>query len=379
MIRSYLLICPKNRTISFPDCPFCDILFSSPVIQISGLNRRDPAVAAKERKGDHQKLKMLYLVKLFSEETDDLHSLTMPEIITRLAGYGVNADRKTLYQDFEELRDYGIDIIAEKVGRNCFYHLGSRDFELPELKLLVDSVQSAKFITDKKSKDLIRKLEALVSKYEAKQLQRQVLISGRVKTMNESIYYNVDKVHEAIGAGRQIRFKYFQWNTKKEMELRHDGKWYQISPWALMWDDEYYYLVAYDAEDDKIKHYRVDKMLRIAVTEEPRLGGELFKKFNMPNYSKSLFSMFGGKETTVTLVAANHMAGILIDRFGKDIDIIPVDEGHFRTHVTVSVSNHFLGWIISLGKDIRITGPETVVKQMREEVQRLAEQYSCDQ
>ena len=333
-------------------------------------------MAAKERKGDNQKLKMLYLVKLFSEETDDHHSLTMPEIIEKLAEYKVNADRKTLYLDFAELKDFGFDIISEKVGRNCYYHLGSRDFELPELKLLVDSVQSAKFITDKKSKVLIRKLESLVSKHEAKQLQRQVFISGRVKTMNESIYYNVDKIHEAIGSGHQIRFKYFQWNTKKEMELRHDGKWYQISPWALMWDDEYYYLVAYDMEDEKIKHFRVDKMLQIEHTSEPRLGKEFFKQFNMAKYSKSLFSMFGGSETTVTLVAANHMVGILIDRFGKDIDIIPIDEGHFRTRVNVTVSSHFLGWIMSLGKDIKIVAPANVVVTMREEAKRLTEQYS---
>ena len=180
-------------------------------------------MAAKERKGDNQKLKMLYLAKIFSEETDDMHPLTMPEIISMLASYGVNADRKTLYMDFEELRHFGMDIIAEKEGRSMNYYLGSRDFELPELKLLVDSVQSAKFITDKKSNELIKKLESLVSRYEAKQLNRQVVISGRIKAMNESIYYNVDKLHEAIGSDRQIRFLYYQWNVKKEMELRKNG------------------------------------------------------------------------------------------------------------------------------------------------------------
>lgn len=332
-------------------------------------------MAGKERKGYHQKLKMLYLAKIFSEETDDQHTLTMPEIIEKLALYGVNADRKTLYLDFDELRDFGLDIVADQVGRNCYYNLGNRDFELPELKLLVDSVQSAKFITDKKSKDLIRKLESLVSKYEAKQLHRQVIISGRVKTMNESIYYNVDKIHDAINAGCQIRFKYFQWNVKKEMELRKDGAWYQISPWALMWDDEYYYLVAYDAVDNMIKHYRVDKMIKISVVDEKRKGQEIFKKFNTPRYSKSLFGMNSGEEVGVTLEAANHMAGILIDRFGKDIFIVPVDEDHFRTNVNVTVSSPFLGWIMSLGQDIRIIGPQSVVDKMTAEAQRLAAQY----
>ncbi len=332
----------------------------------------------KERRGLHQKLKMLYLEKIFSEETDDLHALTMPEIIEKLAAYGVNADRKTLYQDFDELRDFGIDIVSYKVGHSMYYHLGSRPFELPELKLLVDSVQSAKFMTDKKSNELIRKLEGLVSRYEAKQLQRQVTISGRVKTMNESIYYNVDKIHEAINSGCQIRFKYYQWNVKKEMELRRGGAWYQISPWGLMWDDENYYLVAYDAEDDMIKHYRVDKMRRLSVAEEKRQGQALFRQFNMPRYTKSLFGMNSGEETAVTLEAADSMVGILIDRFGKDISIIPVDEDRFQTVVNVTVSSPFLGWIMSLGEDIRITGPESVVDRMRGEAKRLAEQYGTN-
>ena len=332
-------------------------------------------MAGKERKGDNQKLKMLFLAKIFSEETDDNHSLTMPQIIDKLSACGVNADRKTLYLDFEELRHFGLDIIAVKEGRECFYHLGNRDFELPELKLLVDSVQSAKFITDKKSKELIKKLEALVSKYEGKQLHRQVVISGRIKTMNESIYYNVDKLHEAIGADAQIRFKYYQWNVEKKMELRKDGAWYQISPWGLMWDDENYYLVGYDAEDDKIKHYRVDKMLRISVTDKRREGKDAYKKFDLPRYTKSLFGMYGGEETKVTIEAENSMVGVLIDRFGKDIFIVPVDENHFRTVVNVAVSNQFFGWIMALGDGIKIVSPDSVVEQMKAEIRRLTEQY----
>ena len=328
-----------------------------------------------KRKGPHQKLKMLYLVKIFTEETDDQHSLTMAEIIARLAEYGVNADRKTLYHDFEELREFGLDIIADQVGRRHYYHLGCRDFELPELKLLVDSVQSAKFMTDKKSNELIQKLESLTSKYEARQLQRQVIINGRVKTMNESIYYNVDKIHDAINAGCQIRFKYYQWNIKKEMALRKDGAWYQISPWALMWDDEYYYLVAYDAEESMIKHYRVDKMLRISVTDEKRLGQEYFSRFNTPRYTKSLFGMNSGKEMNVTIEATNEKVGILIDRFGKDIMIIPAGEDRFHTTVNVTVSSPFLGWIMSLGPDFKIVAPQSVVNLMAQEARRLASQY----
>lgn len=333
---------------------------------------------AKTRKGDNQKLKMLYLVKIFSEETDDSHALTMPQIIEKLAIYGVNADRKTLYRDFEELRAFGLDLIAEKEGRNHYYYLGSRDFELPELKLLVDTVQSAKFITDKKSQQLIKKLETLASKYEGSKLQRQVVIAGRVKTMNESIYYNVDKIHEGIGEGKQIRFKYFQWNLKKEMELRYDGKWYQVSPWALMWDDEKYYLVAYDSKHESITHYRVDKMLDIQLVDEDREGHEAFKAVDIPRYTNMMFGMFGGEETKVTIEAENAMVSVMIDRFGKDVIIVPVDEEHFQITVSVAVSNHFLGWIMSLEGDVRIVAPDSIVEQMKNSIARQAERYGME-
>ena len=328
-----------------------------------------------ERKGENQKLKMLYLVKLFSEETDDDHALTMPEIISRLADYGVNADRKTLYQDFAMLRDYGLDIIAEQNGRSHLYYLGSRDFELPELKLLVDAVQSSRFITDRKSQELIKKLESLVSRHQGKQLHRQVVIAGRVKTMNESIYYNVDKLHAAIGEDRQIKFKYYDWDLNKEMQARYNGRWYTLSPWALTWDDEKYYLVAFDSKHKSILHYRVDKMKYIEILETRREGKTEFRSFDLPHYAQSMFGMFGGEEMKVTLEAENYMIGILIDRFGKDIIIAPVSDTRFRTTVTVAVSKHFLGWIMSLGGDISIVAPEPVVEKMKEEVRRLAGQY----
>ena len=325
--------------------------------------------------GNKQKLKLLYLIKIFTEDTDDQHALTLPQIVEKLDAYGVSAERKTLYQDFELLRDFGFDIIGQQARRNFYYHMGNRRFELPELKLLVDSVQSAKFITDKKSNALIKKLEGMVSKYEARKLQRQVIISGRIKAMNESIYYNVDKLHEAIGTDRQIRFKYFRWNIKKEMELRKDGAWYQVSPWALMWNDENYYMVGYDAEDGKIKHYRVDKMWRISVADRKREGKEQFKAFNMPRYTKSLFGMFGGEEVKVTLEAENGMVGILLDRFGKDIPVKPVDADHFRTSVVVAVSSQFLGWIMALGDGVKIIGPDKVVARMKEEIRLISKMY----
>ncbi len=321
------------------------------------------------------KMKMLHLIHIFSQETDDEHALTLQEIIAKLAAVNITADRKTLYNDFEDLRQFGFDIIAQQRDRTTYYHLGERDFELSELKLLVDSVQAAKFITTRKSQELIRKLERYASVYQAAQLNRQVYIAGRVKAMNESIYYNIDRVHNAINAGVQIRFQYGQWNLNKEMELRRGGAWYQVSPWALTWDDEKYYLVAYDADADIIKHYRVDKMLRIKALDEPRQGQKAFVAFDMALYSKSVFGMFTGEETTVTLKAENHMVGVIIDRFGKDISITPVSDTHFQATVNVIASLQFIGWIVALGKSIRIVAPDALVERMREEIHRLSDQY----
>ena len=195
-------------------------------------------------KGANQKLKLLYLIRIFQEKTDDDHGITMQEIINSLAAYGVTAERKSLYDDFETLGVYGIDINKTQHDRNVYYSIGSREFEVPELKLLVDAVQSSKFITQKKSEELIGKLEKLTSVYEAVKLRRQVYVHGRIKTMNESIYYAVDAIHEAIAGNNQVRFQYFQWNVKKEQELKHNGAYYKVSPWGLSWDDENYYLVS---------------------------------------------------------------------------------------------------------------------------------------
>ena len=327
--------------------------------------------------GDNQKLKMLYLVKIFSDQTDDTHGLTLQEIAARLEENGVNADRKTLYKDFGELEKYGLEILSEQDGRTVRYHLATRQFELPELKLLVDAVQGSKFITEKKSRQLIKKLESLVSVHEARQLHRQVLITGRIKAMNESIYYSVDMLHEAINLDRQIRFQYFRWNVRRQPELRHGGVWYQVSPWCLLWDDENYYLVAYDASDGKLKHYRVDKIVHLSVTDVPREGKDAFQKLDPATYTRGVFGMFGGELTRVTLEGRADMVGPLIDRFGKDITITPQENDRFTASVDVAVSRHFIGWIIALGDGIRVTGPRALLDELRAEALRLTALYAA--
>ena len=326
-------------------------------------------------KGTNNKFKLYRLAQIMLEKTDEEHFITMPEIMAELNRYEITADRKTIYTDLKDLEALGIEVEGEPVGNRYHYHVISRSFELPELKLLVDAIQSSKFITERKTNSLIKKLETLVSKYDAAKLHRQVFVSGRIKTMNESIYYTVDAIHHAISENKKIKFQYFQWNVKKEMELRHDGAYYHISPWGLSWDDENYYLVGYDSDAKQIKHYRVDKMLHIKMTEEDREGKEHFKKLDMADYAKKSFGMFGGREQQVKLLVHNSLAGVMIDRFGKDIMLIPVDDDHFTINVDVRVSGPFLGWIISLGAGVKIVGPDEVVDQMNREIERLVQQY----
>ena len=326
-------------------------------------------------KGSNQKFKLYRLAQIMLERTDEEHYISMPEIMAALSEYDVTADRKSIYNDLRDLSVFGIEVEGEPIGNRYHYHVTNRSFELPELKLLVDAIQSSKFITEKKSYALIKKMETLASKYDAQKLQRQVYVSGRIKTMNESIYYTVDAIHNAISENKKIKFQYFQWNAKKEMELRHNGAWYHISPWGLSWDDENYYLVRYYTDAGMIKHYRVDKMLHIKISDESREGKEHFKKLDMADYAKKSFGMFGGKEQTVKLSVHNKLAGVIIDRFGKDVMMIPADEEHFNVNVDVRVSRQFLGWVFSLGSDIQIVGPDDVVEQMRKEIARSVEQY----
>ncbi len=326
-------------------------------------------------KGVNQKLKIIYLMKILLEKTDEEHSITMQEIKESLEAYGIGAERKSLYSDIESLRQYGMDIIGRQMDRTYYYSVGNRQFELAELKLLVDSVQAAKFITAKKSNELIKKIESMASKYEASKLHRQVYVAERVKTMNESIYYNVDMIHAAIGANSKITFQYFQWNVDKKMELRRGGSLYEVSPWALSWSDENYYLIAFDSLEDKIKHFRVDKMLHIEMAGAKREGKKCFDEFDMAIYTRKMFGMFGGEEQMVKIECENALAGVMIDRFGKDVAIMKKDGEHFTVIVKVAVSRQFLSWVIALGEGAKIVGPESVVEQMKKEVDRLARQY----
>lgn len=332
-------------------------------------------VTAYMPKSENQKLKLLYIMKILLENTDDRHGITMSELIDGLAFYDIDAERKSIYSDFEALRSYGLDIIKEKYGNRYVYYIGTRDFELAELKLLVDSVQAARFLTERKARSLIKKLEGLTSRQEAGKLHRQVYVQGRTRAMNESIYYNVDVIHEAIGNNVRIAFKYYNWNVNKEMVLRHDGDDYIVSPWALLLDNEYYYLVGYDSKEGIVKHYRVDKMLKIRLTEDKREGRSIFERTDIASYSDKRFSMFDGDERYVKLEFDNRYVGVVIDRFGKDIAIRKSDESHFIINVNVAVSNQFFGWLLALGTGVRVIGPDDVAEKLCRELDSIRSMY----
>ena len=323
-------------------------------------------------KQSYQKLKLMYLAKILFDKTDEEHTLTISEIKEELQKFGISAERKSLYDDIEQLKLFGIDICSRK-SKTTDYFVASRDFELPELKLLVDSVQASKFITHKKSIELISKIEKLASRENAKKLHRQVFVTNRVKTLNEQIYYNVDKIHDAIAADKRITFKYFNLNVNKQKVYRKDGGIYEESPVALTWDDENYYLIAYKEKYGRYVHYRVDKMENICITDEDRVLPD--KEFDLSEYSKTVFSMFNGEQTEVSIRFTNDLVGVVFDRFGVDIPIVKDGAEHFICRVKVAVSPQFLSWVMSFGNNAKIISPQSVADELLKLALSVCEQY----
>ena len=326
-------------------------------------------------KSENQKQKLLYIAQYLMENTDETHAVSTPQLIEYLNSQGIKAERKSIYNDIDTLNDFGMDIIRSDEHRGG-YMLASRPFELAEVKLLVDLVQSSKFITEKKSRELIGKLETLTSKYDAKAMQRQVEIMGRSKTHNETIYYNVDIIHTAIHKNVKIRFRYFDWDVNKKMQLRHDGAWYEVSPWKLTWDDENYYLMAFDEKADEIRFYRVDKIVDIALTEDVRDGKEAFEHMDMAEFSKKTFGMFAGEEKTVRLRGEKSLTGVIIDTFGTDVALRADGEAHFIARADVVVSSQFFGWLAGLGARVEILSPEDVREEYKDYLANIISQYN---
>ena len=322
-------------------------------------------------RGENQKLKLLYLKQFFEEKTDEDHPATMPEILAYLHARGVEAERKSIYTDLDALSDYGMDVRKDERGKS--YQWFDREFELPEVKLIIDSVASSKFLSEKKSDALIKKLGTLCSEHQRKELRRQVRVMGRAKSMNNSVLINVDQLHAAIAANTTVRFKYFHYNVKMERVYSHKGEVYEVSPWALLYDNDNYYLYAF--VDGEFRNYRVDRMASVEQGTNERQGKEAFEKKDMPAFSKSTFGMFNGQEERVEMVFHNRMMDVVIDKFGKEVWLEKLDEWHFKISVPVAVSPQFFAWVFGLGNYVTITGPEHVKQQMKEMLEEVHKRY----
>ena len=321
-------------------------------------------------KGAHQKRKLPLLQKILLERTDEDHPMSAAQLIAALEGEGVTAERKSIYDDLEVLAKLGLDVQTRK-GRDGGWFVGERTFQLAELKLLVDAVQASRFITRRKSAVLIHKLESLASIHQARQLQRQVYVEGRAKTMNESIYYNVDKLHEAIARGRDVFFHYFSYNVKKERVYRREGARYRVGPCGLIWDNQNYYLVGYDYLHGEMRHYRVDKMAELAVGEKRTPPCPAAGSFDIAAYAQKHFGMYGGQEGKITLRCAAELVGVVLDRFGQEVILIPDGEDWFTVTVDAVVSPQFWGWLFGLGERAVIQAPQWAQRAYEERLSQV--------
>ncbi len=325
-------------------------------------------------KSVYQRLKILYLHQILMEQTDELHPLSVVQLIKELEKYGIQAERKSIYQDLSALQAYGLDLISRS-GRSPGWFVGERNFELAELKLLVDAVQSSRFLTEKKSHSLIKKLEGLCSRHSALQLNRQIFVHGRVKTMNESIYYNVDEIHVAIATRRSIKFRYFDYNMQKKKVFRREGQRYVVCPFGLIYNDANYYLVAFDTEVRAMRHYRVDKIAELGFLGYPFQGEEEYPNFNLVTYAQRHFGMFSGEACTVTLRCEARMSNIIIDRFGRDVMLIPQGDDSFTVQLPVVLSPQFFGWLFGLGDEVVLVAPPSAVVQYSTHLNQVLSKY----
>lgn len=366
--------------MAFLSLQSCDILSDSykSVVDI-GFPLMEGCIGVVRRcrmsKTDGQKMKLFALKEVLERETDERHSITMEQIITMLKSrYDITAERKSIYSDMAAFRETGFLDITTPQGKERGYSVASRTFELSELKMMIDSIQASKFLSEAKTRELIKKLETQCSKHEAQSLQRQVVVANRVKSMNTNVFHNVDAIHAAISANAQIQFRYFDFDLSKQRKYFKKGDKYTVSPWTMIYADDNYYLLAYDT--GKFKHFRVDKMDSVVESGAEREGKEAFDQIDMSAYTKYTFSMFGGGIEKVTMVFSNRMIGAVMDRFGRDVLVMKEDEGHFRITVPVAVSNQYFGWIFGLGKNVRIVAPDSVKEKMQKALEEIRGMYT---
>ena len=324
-------------------------------------------------RSENQKQKLFRILEILMRDTDEENGVTVNYIIERLSDYGITAERKSIYNDFDTLADLGFPVMR-LFGNPPKYTLDERIFELAELKLLVDAIESSKFITAAKSRELIEKLKLFAGRSGAGELSRQVYVEDRAKTENSTVIYTVDTIHRAINSNKQISFAYFDFGIDKKKHYRHDGERYTVSPKALVWSEENYYLVAYDEAAGMLKNFRVDKMSRVNEESEERSLVACAYKLNPADYSRKIFGMYGGREELVTIEARERLAGVILDRFGTGISLFKTDFG-FRVSIRAMISPNFFSWVLSFGKDMKIISPETVRLELLEILADVRKNY----
>ncbi|MBQ6795118.1 MAG: WYL domain-containing transcriptional regulator [Clostridia bacterium] len=319
----------------------------------------------------NQKMKALYVMDYLMRNTDEEHPAPMRDIIAYLESMGISAERKSIYSDIEGLQLFGVDILSSPKG----YYVVSRDFELPELKMLVDCVSASKFITEKKSERLIKKIEGLASRHEAGKLQRQVYIADRIKAGNEDIYRSVDTLSEAINEKKKVSFRYFEYDVDKKRKFRNGGNEYIVSPYSLTVSDENYYLISHYPKHEDLTHFRVDRMSDIKITEEAceKVENVMGENFSVGEYSRKLFSMYSGESSRVEILCENKVMNSVIDRFGKDVFVLKVDDEHFKAIVSVDLSPTFFAWIFTFGGKMKIAAPLEAKEKFNEVVKNFVE------
>ena len=305
---------------------------------------------------------LLLLRQYLYQQTDEQHPASVTDILAFWQQHGIQAGRKSVYTDIELLQNAGMDIVCVKSSQNRYF-VGQRLFELPELKLLVDAVESSRFITEKKSTALIKKLGHLTSTAQAEQLNRRIYMGGTPKPENEGIYYNVDTIHNAVQKKQQITFRYFEYTPKKEKILKHDGYKYRFSPYAMIWNRDCYYAVGWSEKHGKIAQFRVDRMTAVEPLEHTAVQTP---DFDPAEYVRKVFGMYPDNLCTVELLCDNEIMRSVIDRFGENVQTETVDEQHFRATVEVAPSPPFFSWVFTFSGKIRIVSPAAVLEEMRD-------------
>lgn len=320
-----------------------------------------------------EKSKLLYILKYLWLQTDDEHPAATADIVAGVFEYGVTVNRHSIPAIVAQLQEFGIDVIDTKGSPNRYF-IGERNLELPEVKLLIDAVQSSRFISAKKSDELVDKLNMMVSFHQAEGLNRHLYVEGRVKADNKSLYYTVDRIHEAINNGTKIKFQYIEYTASKKKVHKHNGYVYVFSPYAVLWHNDCYYVLGYSEKHKAITKFRVDRIDKTESTELQSVKKP--KGFDPVVYLKNIFSMYDGEMQNIRLKCNKDMMKVIIDRFGKDVSTVPCEDGCFMADVKISVSPTFFGWLFGFGNKICIISPQNIIDDYTAAAKKILDTYN---